>query len=364
MAVYLQKTPGGVNRWICDFTWAAPDGKKRRIRRACLTEKQKPAKSETAAEAYEQRIRVQLAAGTFEAPGAEELALAEAALTFAGFRERYFAEHVAKLKGSSRAAHETLWRLHLVPVVGSVALAGIAEEHVARVAAAMRRLGRGPKTINTALSALNTALTLAKEWGLRGPPPKVRWEKVPDAKIEYFAGDDVAKIVAVGDAMATVAVKTGLRLGELLSLRWSDVDLGKRQINVSKSTWWNKGAPHEGATKTGRIRMVTLPDSALAALKAHKPKGALATQHVFTDAKGGALSKGETKWRLWAVCTQADLPRCGWHKLRHSYISALVSANVPLPQVQKLAGHARIEQTLRYTHVNDAELHAAALRLD
>lgn len=346
MSVYQQG-----ELWYTDFQWKDPrSGKQRRIRRACKDEKQRPAKSQTAAEAFENRVRAQLAAGTFEV----EHAPADV-LTLEGFRERYFREHVGKLKSSSQAAQETIWRVSLLPVLADAQLREIGDTHYAKVATRMRKNGASPKTVNNALSALRTALTLANEWGLRGPPSRVRWEKVPEPVIEWFEQEQIDQLVAAADPMVTFALKTGLRLGELLALRWGDIK--GNAVAVSRSVWWAKGKAHEGATKSGRIRTIPLPASAVAALEAlgrGKP-----TAWVFPDAHGGQLAKGETKWPLWRACEAAGLAKCGWHKLRHSYVSSLVRGGVPLPQVQKLAGHARIEMTMRYTHVGDEDLQRA-----
>lgn len=152
--------------------------------------------------------------------------------------------------------------------------------------------------------------------------------------------------------MVTFAIKTGLRLGELISLRWEDIDRKASTVKVSRSTWWEKGKAHEGATKSGRIRTVPLPGTAVEALG---KLGWAKAGPVFTDEHGGLLAKGETKWPLWRACEAAGLDKCGWHKLRHSYVSSLVRGNVPLPVVMRLAGHARIEVTLRYTHVSPTD---------
>lgn len=354
MAVYENK-----GYWYCDFQWSQPNGTKKRIREPLKDEKQRPCTSQTSGERAELRLREGLASGTLVLNTKGRVVAPQHApadqLTFSGFKPRYWAEHVEKLKPSSISAQETIWRVSLLPTLEHVALREIDQAHFAKIAASLRKEGRSPKTINNALSALRTALSTANDWGLRGPPPKVKWDKVPEAPIEWFEEVDTEKLVAVSDPMVTVALKTGMRLGELISLKWSDVDLKANKVTVSRSTWWEDGTAHEGATKSGRIRTIPLPPSAIEALKA-MPGTHKGDRYVFTNEHGGQLTKGETKWPLWRACEAAGLEKCGWHKLRHSYVSALVRKNVPLPTVQKLAGHARIEMTLRYTHASPADL--------
>lgn len=347
MAVYRQKTPQGEETWRVDLTWVDPTtGGKRRIRRSAYDEKQRPCQSKTAAQACEQRIRAQLLAGTFEVEPVKNTP--EEVLTFSGFRERFFREKVAKLKASTRTAHATIWSVSLEPVIGDVPLKDIDAGHVAKIGAALIEKGRSAKTVNCALSALRIALTCAHDWGLRGEPPKIKWTKLPEKEVKWLTDDDLAKLVAVGDPMVTLAAKTGLRLGELVALTWADIDLQRRQVTVSKSTWIEKGEAYVGSTKSGRIRVVPLPTSAVEALDG-LTRGA-PTDLVFHRG-GKPIPKGTSKSILWRACDKAGLPRCGWHRLRHSYISALVRLNVPLPQVQRLAGHSQIQMTMRYTHV-------------
>jgi integrase len=189
------------------------------------------------------------------------------------------------------------------------------------------------------------------------PAPPISWEKLPEPEIEFFTNEQIDALVQVGDPMVTVAVKTGLRLGELLALRWADIRDNK--ITVSKSVWWCEGEAHEGATKSNRIRVVPLPQSAQDALSSI---GRL-SEFVFCGPEGERLTKNGVKRRLWNACEAAQLEKCGWHKLRHSFVSELVRLNVPLPQVQKLAGHSTIQMTLRYTHVHANDLVSAVNRL-
>lgn len=119
MAVYKQTGPDGLIYYIVDLTWSDPQtGKKRRIRRAAKDGKGRPAKSQTAAEQHEHRIREQLAKGTFEQSDED----AADVPTLASFRARYFRDHVAKLKASSRSAQETIWRVSLLPTLGELPL--------------------------------------------------------------------------------------------------------------------------------------------------------------------------------------------------------------------------------------------------
>jgi integrase len=110
--------------------------------------------------------------------------------------------------------------------------------------------------------------------------------------------------------MFVVAVRTGLRIGELLALKWSDVSFERKQITVARSVWWAKGGKaHEAGTKNNKIRTVPLTSDALAALESLGCRQG----YVFTDAAGSQLAQSQVKWLLWRVQDAAGLSRTGWH---------------------------------------------------
>lgn len=363
MAVYQQPSPRGKLRWMIDFTWVdAATGKRKRIRRAAKDPKGRPARSRTAAEQAELALRTALADGTFERT---EL-LGEAVVpTLREFEQRYFRDHVAKLKASSRSAQATIWRVSLLPVLGDLHLDGIDAEAIARLTRVLLDRGASPKTVNNALSALRTALTHAEDWKLISAVPRVKWLKVPQQKFDFFTFEEVEALLPHAPPMVVVALRTGMRLGELLALRWSDVSLERRQITVSRSVWWERGGkPHEAGTKSGKVRTVPLTNDtadALGSIAANRLPG---STHVFTNPAGTQLSKGECKWPLWRAQCAAGLRTTGWHVLRHTFASHLVMHGVPLPSVQALMGHSTIHMTMRYAHVAPDHLRAAVIHLE
>jgi integrase len=145
--------------------------------------------------------------------------------------------------------------------------------------------------------------------------------------------------------MILIALRTGLRQGELLALRWEDVDLKTGILRVRQSV--TRG--HVTEPKSGRGRDVPLSDDALSAFKEQRHlRGPL----VFCDDEGKMLVKTECKWPLWRACQRAGLRRIGWHVLRHSFASHLAMRGVPLKVVRELLGHATMDMTMRYAHLS------------
>jgi integrase len=145
--------------------------------------------------------------------------------------------------------------------------------------------------------------------------------------------------------MITVALTTGLRQGELLALRWEDVDPTRGRLLVRRAVARGVVA----TPKSGKSREIPLNEKPLAALKLQRH---LRGELVFCDDAGKMLCKGACKWPVWTACKRAGLRRVGWHTLRHTFASHLVTRRAPLKAVQDLLGHSTIEMTIRYSHLS------------
>ena len=157
--------------------------------------------------------------------------------------------------------------------------------------------------------------------------------------------------------MILVGLRTGLRFGELIALRWEDVDLVAGRLMVRKSIV--KG--REGDPKGRKSREVPLGDDVLQALKKHRH---LRGPRVFCDDDGKVLRTPKSRWELEKACKKAGLRLVGWHTLRHSFASHLVTRGVSIVTVQRLLGHVDIKTTMRYAHLSPDVARDAVWRLD
>ena len=150
------------------------------------------------------------------------------------------------------------------------------------------------------------------------------------------------------EPMCLLVLNTGIRPGrELFELRWSDVNLRKRQLTVTADV-----------SKTGIARTIPLNAEAVSTLRAwRKPRD----EFVFSN-KGKPFT--DIKKSFKAVCTAAGLKDCTPYTLRHTFGTQLVmSAGVPLPTAQKLLGHSDIKTTLIYVHVTEQDTADAVAKL-
>jgi integrase len=191
-------------------------------------------------------------------------------------------------------------------------------------------------------------LTIAVEWEVIERAPAVKWLDVPEPEFDFLTFDEAERLIAGADdgwrAMITVALRTGLRQGELLALRWEDVDLVAGRLMVRRAV--ARGVI--GTPKSGKSREVPLSKAAIQALKGHRH---LRGELVFCDPDGKMLAPSACVWPLWRACKRAGIRRIRWHALRHTFASHLAMRGVPLKAIQELLGHATMDMTMRYAHL-------------
>jgi integrase len=152
--------------------------------------------------------------------------------------------------------------------------------------------------------------------------------------------------------MVRVAAYAGLRLGELLALRWRDVDFSGHALTISRAM----SAGVESSTKSGRVRRVPMPDQAAAALDrlSHREDFTGAGELVFVNVLGRPLDGSAVRRRFKAARDAIGIRPLRFHDLRHTYGSLLAAAGVDLVTIQAAMGHSQLATTSRYLHAKPA----------
>jgi integrase len=207
-----------------------------------------------------------------------------------------------------------------------------------------------PKTINNHLAVLRKLLALAVEYGVLQHIPRVKLLRAAKPEFRFLSFEEADRFLEAADpdwaAMLTTAIKTGLRIGELLAVRREDVDLVAGRLVVRRTVWNGQ----EGPPKGGKSREVPLCETALTALKRHRH---LKSYYVFCGSDDSRLTHGVVKSIVPRTCQRAGLPkRITWHDPRHSFASHPVMRGIALKAVQELLGHATIDMTMRYAHLS------------
>jgi integrase len=194
--------------------------------------------------------------------------------------------------------------------------------------------------------------------------------------MRYYDADGVAALIEAAEdeamgALIHVAVATGCRLGELMALRWRDVDFDALTVRVARSLQWNAdGQLYFKPPKSGRGRVISIAAPTAEVLRQHR-----VTQHesrlqagsyddldlVFPRADGSPSPSRATTQRFKNVTTAAGFPDHTFHALRHTSATLALEAGVHPKVVQERLGHSSIAVTLDiYSHVVPAMETSAA----
>jgi integrase len=285
--------------------------------------------------------------------------------TLAEFTDRFLDGYARanRQKPSGIAAKETVLNVHVVPALGSTRLDAITTEHVQQLKHQLR--SKAPKTVNNVLTVLNVLLKKAAEWSvIERMACSIRLLPIPKASAGFYDFDEYERLVEAAmtdDHNAYLIVllggEAGLRCGEMMALKWSDVELAKRQLRIERSDW--KG--HVTATKGGRVRYVPLTTRLAAGLKDHRH---LRGARVLCQRDGSPLTQKIVQDYVRRAVRRAQLAKGGVHRLRHSFCSHLAMRGAPAKAIQELAGHQDLSTTQQYMHLSPAALDAAIRLLD
>ncbi len=312
--------------------------------------KRSPENSRAGALAYEALIRYKLARGeSLEPPKPVEKA---PVCLFKDFVARWFTTYVVtNNKPSEQRSKSSSIRIHLLPVFGDYPLEKITTAQIEEYKAAKQKTALSPKTINNHLCIISKCLRDAQEWGLIATVPRIRMLRVPPQRFDFLTSYESALLLQDKEEpkwheMLLVALRTGMRLGELIGLDWSAIDFDRRLIIVRQSIV--KG--HVGSPKNNRTRVVSITDEVCAALAYRRKKEGL----VFPRHDGKPLAQNTARNAILRHCKRVGLRPLGWHALRHTFASQLATEGAPMRAIQDLLGHSTPQMTARYAHLTPA----------
>jgi integrase len=278
------------------------------------------------------------------------------------------------------SSYRQIARLYLLPDLGHRRILDITPSELRRHYAAMVKRGLSATTVQHTHAVLRPALRQAVADGLlsRSPAEGLRLPSAKGAERTVLGPEHVTRMLeeARGTRLhpyLSLAVLTGMRPGELLALRWGDVDLDAASVTVRRA---RKRDGSIGATKTARSRRrIDLPEIVVRSLRVHRMAMLEAriaagsewrdTNLVFTTWTGGMLHPRNLTRAFKALLRRADVPDIRLYDLRHTNATLLLLRNIPARVVSERLGHANINLTLdTYTHVLPTMGKDAARELD
>jgi len=216
-----------------------------------------------------------------------------------------------------------------------------------------------PATVNRELTILKHMLKMALKWDLSSTNPAASVAPFPvqEGRLRYLAEDEIPSLLSVCKDQITspwlhplvmLALNTGARQGELLDLRYEDIDL-------------ERGLIYFGRTKNRRLKIIPMN---------HAVRGAVdwLLKHRYGDYLfmwpwGDRVGRTTAYEAFKKACSEAEIEKFRFHDLRHTAASYLVMNGVDLATVKELLGHREIEMTLRYSHLAPAHKAKAVEKL-
>jgi integrase len=286
----------------------------------------------------------------------------------------YWLEEVHKptIRLSSYVKYRRLIRIHILPALGHVQLQKLSPQQVQSFYKQKSEEGLSPKMVHSIHGVLHKALGNAVRWklvssnvcDLLSPPRLVKQE------IQPLTPDQARSLIEAArghrlEGVLVLAITTGMRRGELLALRWQDIDFENKNVQIRRTVDFFAGyggyIETEPKTAKGR-RMIALPpfvigvlrQRRLAQLELRLKAGAAWEEHdlVFTGLHGNYLNPRYILKLFAQVLQDANLPHLRFHDLRHSAATLLLGMGVHPKVVQEILGHSQIGMTMdTYSHV-------------
>lgn len=265
--------------------------------------------------------------------------------------EKFISDYLAYCTTINKSVvhKEMRWRLHISRFFAKRKLAEVTRQDVEIYRIRRLEEGASPSTINREVAQIKHMLSVAETWGLikRNPIKGMKDLKENDDRWRYLTREEFERLRAVISPhytdLLTFLTYTGIRLGDVLALRWRDVDLDKGIVVIRGSQ-----------TKGGKTYSVPLHEEVLAVLRKRAEQRKSKEDRIFPHSGPSFRKAFKRALRLAGLPTTIRI-----HDLRHTFASWLALGGVPLQQIQLLLGHKDFQTTLRYAHLNPSVLRGA-----
>ena len=286
-----------------------------------------------------------------------------------------------KLRPSTFKASQGFLKNHIKPQIGSIPLAELTSldlqkfykyllegGRVDRIEAKKKPKGLAPKTVRNIHQMICSAYNLAMAQKLvnKNPTQGCALPKVEHKEMKTLTADQLSAFFREARETGVyelyyLDLATGLRRGELLGLKWTDIDFDRSVLKIQRAISRQNGRVDEAPLKTkNAYRTLPLSADAIDVLKAQKHKVS-GSEWVFPSPTGGPMSPDSVLYMLQRVLKRAGLPRIRFHDLRHTFATMALQNGVDVKTVSSMLGHYSAGFTLdTYAHVTaDAQLKAA-----
>jgi integrase len=295
----------------------------------------------------------------------------QSSCTLSDFVHRtWFPEVLPTLKYPSKKHYEYIVNVHMIPAFGDMQLRLISRESIQSFLNGKLRSGLSWKTVKHIRTTFGTVLGAAEMRGLiqSNPARKTKLSRRgPVAEKTPIAPEKIRQLLeALPDpsrSLAWLLVLTGLRVGELLALRWRDIDLALGWLRVRQTVY--EGRFDDPKSKRSK-RTIPLGAKGIEILSAFEPQCIDSEALVFATRRGTPFSRRNLlKRQLAPTCKRLGIEGVTWHWLRHANATLLDAVGTPLGTVQALLGHSSAEITREiYLHSVPADARSAVEKVE
>lgn len=321
--------------------------------------KRSPENSLAGAKTFESLLRMKLARGEpiNEKPKVK-------VPTFSEFSDKWFDTYVkTNNKPSEQDNKEMVFRIHLKPFFGRKPLDQINNLMIEEYKAKKQAQGICNKSINNQIGMLGKCLRCAEEWEVITKVPRIKPLKVPPQTFKFLSEEEYDLLLEASKQvsielyeMILFTLRTGLRIGELIAVKWEDINYDNQSILIARTCW--KG--EMGSPKSNRTRQIPLADDLYNLLYQRRQKEGF----IFLNQEGEIYSRFALDRALDRACKLAGIKIVSWHPLRHTFASKLANNGVALHVIQALLGHSDLKMTQRYAHLEPLTLSEAIKTLE
>jgi integrase len=303
--------------------------------------------------------------------------------TLADYLTYWLSVKKLEIKPSSYVQYCSHVHAKIAPALGKVALQKLTHTHVQQFINAMASQQAKPGSIRMTYAILNMALEKAVKWKYvsSNSCKGITLPRLEDSERVYLSPEQAQALLqaVAGHKLSTIitlALATGLRRGELLGLKWQDINFKEGILQVKRTLIYVNGEGHkevEPKTKKSK-RTIKVPTFALEALKAHRKEQWKARSEIleweerdliFPNQQGGYVSFASFQRHWSQVLVQAGLPQeMHFHDLRHSAATLLLRMGIAQKVVQEILGHTTGKMTEKYLHVLPAMREDASAAMD
>ena len=302
------------------------------------------------------------------------------------FMEDWLISMEPSIRYNTFEQYSQVTRQHILPSLGKFQLRDLKPEHIQQLYNQMVKKERGLRTVQLVHSVLHRALVHAVKLGLisRNPDDATTPPKPKLKEMQFLDENQVQQLLITAQvrndrfyALYYLAIATGMRQGELLGLKWLDLDWEQGFLQVKRQLSRKKGGGFEltaPKTRSG-VRRIDLGENTLQVLRKHRQQQFIKMQMVgekwqdndlvFPSEIGTVINRANLLKMFKSLLKEAGLPSIRFHDLRHTGASLLLNNGIPVMIVSRRLGHARPSITLDiYGHLIPGKQKEVAMLMD